>query len=154
VRALTPTPRRLDRLEILLVPLDGTPVAERAIEPAMHLARAHGSRVHLLYVIESLWAAGDSKLARDQLKEVRRVSDRLRELAAELRAQQLQARALIVRGDPSVELLAHAARYSVDLIVMTPSSASDRPAMFGHVSEKVLRASPLPILVIRKPASK
>ncbi len=148
VRAATPGGAR-SRLESILVPLDGTDVSERALEPAARLAREHAARIHLLYVVETLWAAGDSKLARDQLKEVRRVSERLRALAEKLRGEDVPARTLVVRGEPATEVLAHAARYSMDLVVMTPTSTAARGAAFGHVSEKVLRTAPMPVLVIR-----
>ncbi len=137
------------KLECILVPTDGTAVSERAIEPAALLAREHGARLHLLFVIESLWAAGDSKLAREQLREVRRVSDGLKQRAAALRNEDIHARALVVRGDASDEVLAHAARYGADLIVMTPTGTTHRPHAFGHVSEKVLRTASMPVLVVR-----
>ncbi|MBI2932443.1 MAG: universal stress protein [Planctomycetes bacterium] len=149
VRALGSNAPRPARLESILVPLDGTPVSEQALDVALQVAREVGARVHLLYVIESLWAAGDSKLARDQLKEVRRTAGRLRELAERVRSERVPGRMLLVRGDPSSEVLGHVARYGMDLIVMTPTSASGRPAAFGRVSEKVLRAAPVPVLVVR-----
>ncbi len=149
VRALGPSGPRPPKVESVLVPLDGTPVSEGALEPAVALARDHGASLQLLYVVESLWAAGDSKLARDQFKEVRHVADRLHELANRLRGDQVPTRALVVRGDPSTDVLSHAARYGCDLIVLTPTGAGARPAAFGHVSEKILRSAPMPVLVVR-----
>src|SRR5262249_53790677 len=68
----------------VMVALDGSPASEAGLIPARRIVHDSGATLILLHVIEPLWAAGDSALANQLEKDVRKTHDRLSELAHDL----------------------------------------------------------------------
>jgi nucleotide-binding universal stress UspA family protein len=138
-------------LERIVVALDGTADSESALGPARPLALDHAASLLLLTVVESLWAAGDSALARVQAKEVRKTHDRLRQLAGELSAAGVKARPLLSRGDPAAEILSQVDRRRADLLCMsTHARGTVGRWFFGSVAEEVLKSVRVPVLLVRR----
>jgi nucleotide-binding universal stress UspA family protein len=147
----------------LLVALDGSEVAESALAPAAALARAAGASLLLVWIVPTAaTVAGDrgpaarlmptaaAALLDDEADQARAYLDRL---AAKLRADGLDARPLVERGDPAPALAAVAAREGADLIVMTTHGRSGLAAVWaGSVASRLVAQSPLPVLLFRTPS--
>ena len=129
----------------ILVPLDGSLLSERAIEPALLLGRQAGSEVIFARVpiAEGLLPA---------------VSDRSRQAAhsylesiRQANAQpDLTIRTLVANGDAAGAILDTASAEQADLIVMSTHGYSGISRwVLGSVTEKVLRSAPCPVLAIR-----
>ncbi len=59
---------------------------------------------------------------------------------------------MLLRGKPHFEIIRYAKENSIDLIVMASHGLSGwEHALFGSTAERVLRESPCPVLVVRKP---
>jgi nucleotide-binding universal stress UspA family protein len=57
----------------------------------------------------------------------------------------------VVRGNPTVEIIAFAERNEVDLIVMGSRGLSPIDGVvMGSVSERVLRGAPCPVTIVRR----
>ena len=142
----------------ILVPLDGSELAEQALEPALMLAEEASGELLLLSIpyLKHLFVserAGYGLLWPDQS-----VAHTHEELAAYLLG--LQARhayagcswlTQIVDGDEASVIVDTAAAQNVDLIVMSTHGRSGFSHWyFGSVTEKVLQSAPCPVLVLRE----
>lgn len=123
----------------IIVPLDGSITAERAILPAMELARRRCGVLHFLQVLPS--GAEMSPEAKEYLESK----------VETCRESQLQATFEVLEGDPDRILLERAAKSDVVVMSSHGRSGFDR-FMLGSVTEKVVRRSPCPVLVVRSNA--
>ncbi len=127
----------------ILIPLDGSLLAEQAIPFAEVLARATGARLLLLR------AAGDSRPPRrDECgassSEARRYLDRL---VAPLRRRGVAAGVTAPRGDVVGALAREAGRRAIDVVVMATRGRG--PIGGSSVAERLLTCLPVPVLLVR-----
>jgi len=124
----------------ILVPLDGTPEAMAALAPAQTVATATGAAICLVQAIESDGSGPDHALATADLEV----------MARSLRHQSLQASTSVRRGEPATEIIVAAAELGADLIAMTTHGRSGLSrAVLGSITQRVLAASPTPVLLLR-----
>ncbi|MDQ2666665.1 MAG: universal stress protein [Gemmatimonadota bacterium] len=138
---------------LIMVPLDGSATAERALPFASAIARRAGSRMELVYVHDEELLVGtapmvDSAWEDEQTVEIvgaiRAVAERL------ARETGLGVTAVTLRGPRGRSLVQHAIDRAVDLIVMTTHGRSGfSHAWFGSVAEHVIHAAITPVLVVR-----
>jgi len=134
----------------ILVPLDGSILAEAALAPAVEFARNNGAKLVLLRAAE----AHALPMADPTAAQVEAVS-RADEYLAEVRGRVTRVGAANVEisvwyGSPA-EAIVEAAQYrKADLIVMSSHGRSGLGRLvLGSVAETVLRATAVPILLIR-----
>lgn len=147
----------------ILVPLDGSELAERALLLATRLAAQGGSRLILLRVpvfdlpesllppvVERQGARWQEYTAEDA---VRAATTYLERIAAGLAVQGIQVETRVVEGDPAGIILDLAEMEQISLIVMSPRGITGLARwVFGSVTERVLRQAPCPVLVSRATA--
>ena len=138
------------KLTTILVPLDGSVVAEAALSPAVDLARDAGARLVLLRAAE----ARSLPMADPVEAQVSVMWDAQEYLAAaRARAEMAGVADVEVSAwyGPPVQAIVEAARSrDVDLIVMSSHGRSGMARLvMGSVTETVLRATTVPVLVIR-----
>lgn len=144
--------------ERVLVPLDGSELAETILPFAERIAGPLGAEVVLLTVVEPLSAItglATGGVDRPDALFLRQLEARthLTETAKPLEARGLRVRTLLGLGVPAVEIVESARAVGADLIAMTTHGRSGlRRAVFGSVAEEVLRAASVPVLMIRMPA--
>jgi nucleotide-binding universal stress UspA family protein len=137
------------KLDRVLVPLDGSPLAETAVSWATELAGSHATLV-LLRAAEALTLPGvDPSPA--QIQVVREAEDYLAALAARLREQGVEKVETGVWYGPAAPVIVEAAsRRKADLIVMSTHGRSGLGRLvMGSVAESVLRGTTTPILLVR-----
>jgi nucleotide-binding universal stress UspA family protein len=142
------------KLDRILVPLDGSPVAEIALECAVDLAHRATSMLDLLRVAEAHVLPGmDPSDA--QVRVVKEAEDYLASTAQRLREQGMKQVETSVWYGPAAESIAEAARVrEADLIVMSSHGRSGLGRLvLGSVAESVLRSTATPILLIRAPGA-
>ena len=128
----------------LLVPLDGSALAERAIGPAALIARASGAAIELVLVHDSF--------ASDRFKRSATERQYLATIARELRngAAVVASHAVLESALPIDCICEHARAVNADLVVMTSHGrAGLSRAWTGSVMDGVLRRASIPVLVIR-----
>jgi nucleotide-binding universal stress UspA family protein len=131
-----PTPAQDLTLKKILIPVSTDPLSLKVIEPALQLAKLFGSSVTILHACEGP-ACG---LPVPELKEA---YERFREAG-------LQVEPVMKQGDPAAQVLEACAELKADLIAMTTHGRTGIPRwMMGSVTEKVLRASKVPLLIVR-----
>jgi nucleotide-binding universal stress UspA family protein len=137
-------------VKTILVPLDGSLMAEAALGPAADLARITGAKLvllragqtHTLTMADPVNAQVDvMQEAQEYLEVVRKRLDEAGDLSVESSAWY----------GPAVESIVDAARCrAADLIVMSSHGRSGVSRLvMGSVAESVLRATTVPILLIR-----
>ncbi len=129
----------------ILVPLDGSPLAERILAQVTHESLRVGTEWMLLHILKRHPAAERAEGASDPAGEARRAVE---ELQLRLRARGIPAQAAFMTGEPAAEILAFAEAYRPSLVAMSTHGRSGLSrAVRGSVAEQVLRKCPFPTLL-------
>ena len=152
----------MTEFERIMVPLDGSPLAESVLPVATALAQKFGSRIILLRALDlpptvlrfrtgppRRWV---TEALRYNYEEVR---DYLEARQGELCQQGFDVQILVRETSPAEDIIDAAVDDGVDLIVMSTHGRGGLARWaFGSVADKVVRHSPCPVLLIRqKPES-
>ena len=143
------------RVETVLVPLDGSKLAEGALAHVVSLLGGSKLRLVLLQVVPSVNPAplvAVSVPAPLHASAARRArGERYMEgVRRRLARRRITARVLVRAGDPAKEILDRAHVEDADMIAMTTHGRSGlRRVLFGSVAEAVLRRTRVPILLVR-----
>ena len=142
------------RLARILVPMDFSPHARRALDAAKALARGAGP-AHLILVtsyfvpleLEALGVPDDARV----LHELEQKASRdLEALLVELQSAGVSSEYVAARGAPARVIVALAKSKAVDLIALgTHGRGFAAHALFGSVAERVVREAPCPVLTVR-----
>jgi nucleotide-binding universal stress UspA family protein len=137
--------------EHILIPLDGSSLAECVLPHGLAVARALGARATVLQVVEQAEAAGRTG-AIDPLEwqySEAQAGAYLQEVAARLRLAGLPTAQVLLQGDPAERVIDHAQAEHVDLLLL---SSHGRSGLSGwnvsSVVQKVLARAYLSILLI------
>jgi len=131
----------------ILVPLDGSEIAESILPHVKDMAVAHGAEVILLRVLP---ATGVLPSAAE--REAMEARNYLSAVEKRLQQQGVNARFTIRHGEDAEEITDYAEVNDVDLIAMSTHGRSGVGRwIFGSVAEKVLRGTNKPILLVRVP---
>ncbi len=141
-------------IQHLLVPLDGSTLAESAIPVACGLARALTARITLMHVIEQ--AAGESIHGERHLTEAGEATAYLDELQRHLAADGLNVDCHVhaaAVADVAAGIAAHQQELHPDLIVMcTHGPAGLARRMRGSLAQQVVSLGETPLLLVRPDA--
>lgn len=137
-------------LQRLLVPLDGSLLAEYALDASLAVAGDTTLDVHLVQVIEPLTVRSGG-VANDYYAMARDESQKYLERVAErLRARGCQTNWHVQLGLPAEQISGVAAEIDADLIVMATHGRSGlRRVILGSVAERVLHGTQRPLLLFR-----
>ena len=127
-------------LDNILIPLDGSDLAEQVLGPALELARLMEARCTLLRVVEPRFASHHS---------APKAAAYLEHVAARVREQRVSAEARVVFArDVAEAILAEAATQGSDLIAMATHARGGLARLFwGSVADRLVRAAASPVLV-------
>jgi nucleotide-binding universal stress UspA family protein len=145
----------------VLVPLDGSEMAECVLPHVIELIRPGETQVYLCSILTT--GLGDrtvalmttyppgmqlstTALARAQAQ----MEVYLRDIAARLRERGATVRHAIRAGNPAEEILNHALDIEADMIVMSAHGHSGASRwVYGSVASRVLRGASCPVLLVR-----
>lgn len=141
----------------ILVPLDGSELAERALQPALALAQVAGSEIILLSVpvLERMLVpapAGFGLLLPPQSIELSRIGsyNYLQSVRENWIHPDVKVTVKVIEGDEAGVILDTAADLEVDLIIMSTHGRTGFTRwVLGSITERVLHSAPCPVLVIR-----
>jgi nucleotide-binding universal stress UspA family protein len=138
----------------ILVPLDGSELAERSLEHVKTITNGDSAtEVVLLQVISWPTHTGHTlsgELMRSEGKKAEAIArDYLAKLENSLKADGIAVKTNIIHGEPAEEILDYATHNKVDLIVMSTHGRSGVSRwVFGSVAERILRHSAIPVLIV------
>lgn len=133
----------------ILVPLDGSPLAEGILPEVAELARRHGAEILLLRVaLAHTFPGVDATEA--QVHVVEEAETYLAGVERRLAAEGIPVSSAVRYGHAADEILDHAQARRADLIAMcTHGRTGLLRILLGSVAEAVLRGSPVPVLLLR-----
>jgi nucleotide-binding universal stress UspA family protein len=141
----------------VLVPLDGSAIAEGALSFIRQVAGPLDLDVTLLCVVVPSppgVVEGGPVIVDDAAQLQAKAEAYLAPLAAELRAGGVRVATEVRRGDPVIEILAGAREMRADLIAMTTHGRTGfGRLLLGSVAEAVLRQSGVPVILMRQTGS-
>ncbi len=140
------------KLDKILVPLDGSSLAEAALPKAVELAETSGAQLLLLRAALVPTLQGVDPVEA-QIKVVREAEEYLAQVQDRLGAAGLKDVKTTAWYGPAAYAIVEAARlHGADLIVMTTHGRSGlKRLILGSVAESVLRGTTTPILLLRAP---
>ena len=120
----------------ILVATDFSPCSDQAVRAALALARHFGAELHLLHVVPR---AAEREAALNHLAGF-----------AEAQVEGVPFTATVAEGQPAPQIVAHAKRERLDLIVVgTHGRTGLAHVVRGSVAEAVVRTAPCQVLTIR-----
>ncbi|MFB6235853.1 MAG: universal stress protein [Halopenitus sp.] len=136
----------------ILVPTDGSPAADAAIEQAVDLADKYDARVHALYVVDgaaySTLEAGSEIVIEALEAEGEEATERVAEAADDAG---VEATTTVTTGTAYRTIQDYVGDNDIDLIVMGTHGRQglDR-YLLGSVTERVVRTSEVPVMTVRQ----
>lgn len=155
-------------LKRVLVPLDGSDLALKALPYAKEIAKHFNAEVILLQVIpettpppEALEMAAKSIIPAtgqiavhhvlEEKSEKRQEADNhLEQIAGEIRSEDIKVSHQVIFGDPGDSIIDFADKENIDTIIMTTSGKGGvERFMLGSVADTVIHKTRKPVTVIR-----
>ena len=138
----------------ILVPLDGSKLAEQALPHAASHAAQFGAEITLLMVLGPLLPetglAGRKVVRSAEAASARLAQSYLDNVASGLREQGLPIETQTVEGKPYVEIIRFAEEKESDLIVMSTRGHSGLSRwLLGSVTDRVVRGATVPLLLVQ-----
>jgi nucleotide-binding universal stress UspA family protein len=163
VPARTGSREGVARYRRVLVPLDGSALAESVVPFALRLAEAHGAELLLAHVVPGLELteigppdAEDLELRERLMRRNERVGGQyLDRLRSQLVGSDVDVRALVLSGgDARGALTRLIGEEDVDLVVLSARGRSGRPEMpLGSVASHLVAHAEVPLLIVRRYAA-
>ena len=139
----------MERLERILVPLDGSDCAEIVLPKVEKLAGELKASIALLRVAFAHTFLGVDP-TEAEVKVVREAEEYLRGVEEGLRKKGFKVDTHVRYGSDADEILDHASQKDIDLIAMTTHGRGGvKRFLLGSVAEKVLRHATKPIFLVR-----
>jgi len=139
-----------------IVPLDGSLFAESVLPFVREIAGPLDMEVVLLRVVEPspmpVFSEAQKTLTRERETRREDAEEYLAPIAVDLREHGVRVDARVRRGSAAHEILADAREVGADLIAMcTHGRGGVGRVVFGSVAEAVVRASGIPVLLLKPP---
>jgi len=137
----------------ILVPLDGSPTAEKVLPVVIAEARCHGAAIIVLRVIAPLRGSLmmiPSVVETSTEHVTRIVHEYVEGVAERLQNEEIDVEIAIDRGPPAERIIASAEALECDLIIIGSRGETGALAWrFGSVSNKVIRAGiSIPVMIV------
>lgn len=142
-------------LKRIVVPLDGSPLAEQVLPKAKQIAQAYKAELLLFYAIPpippALLMVGSVSIANNwDENEQEEAKTYLKKMVSNLQSEGFMANFTIGNGPAADAILSYSDHVKADMIAMTTHA---RPALgrliLGSVTDRVVRAGETPVLVTR-----
>lgn len=141
----------------ILVPLDGSELAEKVLPHVTSMATAFGAELSLVTVVELSFGLAGAKLeaipavaAESKAAQKAEAMIYLQKVQQSLKVQGVQTTAAALEGDVASEIITYAEQQGCDLIAMATHGRSGIGRfIMGSIAEKVVRGAIKPVLLIR-----
>jgi len=142
-----------DMYKRIVVPLDGSALAEQSLPHAVAQAAKFGADLILLKVLEPLpevvFSAPAAVMNAAEMS-AQLAQDYLEEVAARIREQGVTVQIARPEGKPHVEIIRYAEEQGVDMIVISTRGQSGFSRwLLGSVTDRVVRGAPVPVLLVQ-----
>jgi len=145
----------MEQLSPILVAVDFSDLSPRSVEYAVRLARGRHRKIDLLHVaMHTLPAHAQRHAPAEVLDQIRRGEEvsalrELESLMSTLVPGDLRGEILLRRG-PAADTICQSAKEGYELVVVSTRGRTGLAhVLIGSVAERVVRHSPVPVLVVR-----
>lgn len=139
----------MEKLDRILVPLDGSGCAEMILPKLEKLATELKASIALLRVAYAHTFPGVDPTDAE-VKVVREAEEYLRGIENRLKAKGFKVDSHVRYGNDAEEILDHVSQKDIDFVAMTTHGRSGvKRFLIGSVAEKILRHSPKPVFLVR-----
>ncbi len=134
------------KIKNVVTPLDGSKFAESILGMSVQVAQAHEAAIHLIHVIEK-----PTKLVERPLPWLMETAEALMgKIARRLEQEKVRVISHVAEGRPVEGILGFSKQHHADLMVMSAHGyGAVQRALFGTIADRLVRRSPMPILVAR-----
>jgi len=138
----------------ILVPLDGSALSERAIEPAEKIAKAIGYEMVLFRVVdtplERTPEAEPEQERRAASASIEKATTYLKGIASRIEEKGIKARIEVGVGNAHSAILAMADQEDVEFIIMSTHGRTGLSrVLMGSVAEKVVYTTERPVMLVK-----
>lgn len=133
----------------ILVPLDGSKLAEKILPQVERLVEFCQAEIYLLQVVVS-YKVDPKEEKEERAKLTETAQDYLDKVAARFQKKNIPAEAVVAYGKDAVQICDYAKKNKFDLIAMASHGKSGLTRWaLGSVADKVLNCSDVPVMLIR-----
>jgi nucleotide-binding universal stress UspA family protein len=133
----------------ILVPLDGSPLAEAVLPQVQELARALGAELFVVRVAHAHVFPGVDP-TEQEVEVVQKAEAYVADVAGHLRSAGIPVHTSVRYGEAAKEILNHIGDNAVDLVAMSTHGRSGLShLLLGSVAEQVVRHATVPVLLMR-----
>jgi len=133
----------------ILVPLDGSSLAEAVLPQVQDLVKAIGGEVFVLRVAAAHVFPGVDPTEKE-VDVVQKAEAYATEVADRLRTEGIPVHSSVRYGEAAEEILAHIRDNAIDLVAMSTHGRSGLSRLvMGSVAEQVVRHATVPVLLMR-----
>jgi nucleotide-binding universal stress UspA family protein len=135
----------------ILVPLDGSDLADKVLPQVIELAKTFKSQVTLMHVCytPAIGETTPGTIKAAAAHEAKWCAAFLGKAAADLKAQGLDVKTECVEGVPAREIIFYADKNKMDLIAMATHGTGEVAWVLGSTAERVVTHATVPVLLIR-----
>lgn len=137
----------------VLIATDGSKAAKKAIDFGIKFACKYDAKIYAVYVINisAYEKVNHSKWSSEALQTLDKVANRETSFVVEkAKSSGLDVEPIILKGSAAEKILDFAEKYDVDMIVVGSLGKSGiEHFTLGSVSEKIVRYSKVPVLVVK-----
>ncbi|ESP88694.1 universal stress protein [Candidatus Halobonum tyrrellensis] len=134
----------------ILLPTDGGDGTGAALVHAEALATAFDATVHVLYVADTNRDSVTTLQGGETLDVLVGTGERIVGDTADSLDQRIERVTEVVQGTPHRTIVDYVDQYGIDVVVMaTHGREGLERYLLGSVTEKVVRAAPVPVLTVR-----
>ena len=138
----------------ILLPLDGSPVAEQSVSHAIAQATRFDAELVLFRALAPLPRPAtipEATIQKTEAATERTARDYLERIAAQAEEEGVRTEIVVENGAAHEQILMYAETNDIDLIVICSRGQSGFLSrwLMGSVSDRVVRGSQVPVLVVR-----
>jgi nucleotide-binding universal stress UspA family protein len=147
----------------IMVPHDGTEMSDKALEKAIEFARAFGSEIIIVHIVDSRFVPPSTTLglisekttlenAKTQLIRILKTGAELmiKDRIAKAKESGVSARFILGVGSPAEEIVSIANAEKVEMIVIgSRQLRGDKMITLGSVARRVSETASCPVMVVR-----
>lgn len=145
---------KMPALKKILVPSDFSPASDNAFKYALYFGKQYGAQLHVIHVLEPVLSpqfAGLPEAPALSKEELATAEKKLRAWADSAGAAGVAAKLVLRNGLPAHEIVEAAKDLDVDLVIIaTQGHTGWKHFCIGSTAERVVRAAPCPVLVVRE----
>lgn len=138
----------------IVVAYDGSDHAKNAVRIASDLAKAFGSKIYVVEVVDTAAMLGmglapiPAEIINQIYEKARKDVNEGQELAKSLGVTDVEGQ--VLEGDPATSIIEFASKNGADLIVTGSRGLSTfKRVLLGSVSTKIVQESRIPVLVVK-----